>query len=420
MPPKVKLLLQKRVYLKSQIDKLTGLLDAGTVNNVALKLRSIRLTELYREVENQAVELMTVDPRNTHVTEFDEIQDRYYALLARIEGILHAADVSEASTSGLSEGARSDNAVTRDKQKRMKLPDAKLPTFDGKFENWISFQSAFRNMVDSRTELSDVDKLQYLKSTLIGDAANKINIFSIDGANYSKAWDVLVRAYEVKRLLITRHLSLMFNLPVLDKETTAGFMTLADDAQQHVVSLASLGMTIAPETIVHVLETKLPKSAADRWDASIERDEMPSPEQIYEFLYKAAVHASRREKGKTAESARTDNEIPAKRRRVRSSSRALLLNTSTMCQACGTKRHPLFACEKFKELPVPKRIEVVKNAKLCFNCMRSHRDKPCGFSTCTICKRRHNTLLHLKQRATVTRSNAATTKSALENDALKQ
>lgn len=413
MPPKIKLFLQKRVYLKSQIDKLTNLLDTGTVDNIALKLRSARLSEIYHDVENQSVELMTVDPRDVHVIEFDDIQERFYALITRIEGVLHATNTSEASTRGWSEGTQSDSATTREKQRRMKLPDAKLPTFDGQFENWISFKNAFKNMVDSRTELSDVDKLQYLQSALIGEAANKINIFAVDGANYSKAWEMLVRAYEVKRLLISRHLSLILNLPVLDKETSTGFMKLADDAQQHVASLASLGMTIAPETIVRVLETKLPKSAADRWETGIERDEMPSPEQMYEFLYKAAVHASKRERARTAESTRGANETPAKRRRVNSSNRALLLNTSALCPACETKQHPLFACEKFKQLPVPSRIEIVKNAKLCFNCMRSHRGKPCGFSTCTICKRRHNSLLHLEQRAIATRSAAIDTKSDL-------
>lgn len=41
----------------------------------------------------------------------------------------------------------------------MKLPEAPLPTFDGKYENWLTFKNAFTNMIGSRTDLSDVDKL---------------------------------------------------------------------------------------------------------------------------------------------------------------------------------------------------------------------------------------------------------------------
>lgn len=75
-------------------------------------------------------------------------------------------------------------------------------------ENWLSFKNAFKNIIDSQSDLSDIDKLHYLKSALVGEAASKVNLFTIDGVNYAEAWDVLVRAYEVKRL---NHASLIFN-----------------------------------------------------------------------------------------------------------------------------------------------------------------------------------------------------------------
>ena len=45
------------------------------------------------------------------------------------------------------------------KTQRVKLLEVPLPTFDGKVENWLSFKNAFRNMIGSRTDLSDIDKL---------------------------------------------------------------------------------------------------------------------------------------------------------------------------------------------------------------------------------------------------------------------
>jgi len=49
-------------------------------------------------------------------------------------------------------------------------------------------------------DLSDIDKLHYLKSILTGEAAAKVRIFEIEGINYSNAWKILERAYEVKRI----------------------------------------------------------------------------------------------------------------------------------------------------------------------------------------------------------------------------
>ena len=88
-------------------------------------------------------------------------------------------------------------------------------------------------MIGSQSDLSNVDKLQYLKSALT-EAANKLKILPIDNMNYAKAWQLLETAYEVKRILISRYISSILNLPVLKKETTSGLLKLADDVQQHV------------------------------------------------------------------------------------------------------------------------------------------------------------------------------------------
>lgn len=399
MSNKIKLLVQKRTSLKSQITNLANLLEKGTIDNATLKIRSARVTDLYHAFEEYNDELLILDPNDAHHAEFEAVQERFYTLAGKIESVLNVNNRSESSAGMSSEDTRSDDTITRLPRRRIKLPEAQLPTFDGKYEGWLSFKNAFRNIIDSQSDLSDIDKLHYLKSALIGEAANKIKIFSIEGTNYSKAWDVLERAYEVKRVLVSRHLSLLFNLPALEKETTSGLTKLADDTQQHLVSLNALNVSVGPEAIVYLLESKLPKGTLERWENTLERDEFPSLDHMYEFLYKSAVCASKRERSKVNETERNPSEIPQKRKRS-SSNRAFLSNTSHNCIACKTKRHPLYLCDKFKQLSVPKRIEMVRNAKICYNCLRSHRDRPCKFSNCTICQKRHNTLLHLEQYTT--------------------
>lgn len=82
----------------------------------------------------------------------------------------------------------------------------------------------------------------------------------------------------MKRILITKHLSSIFNLIPLDKETTSGSSKLADDMQQHLTSLRTLGVSVNPETTVYTLETKLPKRTLEKWKATFERDELPKPD----------------------------------------------------------------------------------------------------------------------------------------------
>lgn len=163
--------------------------------------------------------------------------------------------------------------------------------------------------------------------------------------------------------------------------------------------LNSLGVSVGPEMSVYLLENKLPKTTLEKWEATLERDDFPKLDQMYKFLYKTAVCASKREKSKIADDERSKGESPIKKKRSYSSNQAFVLNASRNCIACKTKRHPLYLCDRFKRLPVSKRIEVVRNAKVCYNCLRSHRDSPCKFSSCTICQKRHNTLLHLDKYA---------------------
>ncbi|XP_039309629.1 uncharacterized protein LOC113004665 [Solenopsis invicta] len=362
---------------KSQITNLTNLLDKGAVDNAALKLRIARLTDVYHSFEDQNLELEVLDPNDNHQEEFLSLQTRFFDLAGRIESILNVRNASDPSTSSNASQSDAADSVTAVKKRRIKLPEAPLPTFDGKFESWLSFKNAFRSMIGDQNDLTDIDKLHYLRSALKGEAANKIKILEIDGISYAKAWELLERSYEVKRILVHRHISCIVNLPALDKESTAGLTKLADDTQQHLASLAALGASVGTDMIVYHLESKLPKGVLKEWEATLKREELPNLDQLYEFIYKSAVCASRSEKAKTRDSDKAIGEPSAKRKRVHTSNQIFVASASRNCAACKTKRHPLYICETFKQLSVPKRIETVKQAKLCYNCLRSHRDSPC-------------------------------------------
>ncbi|XP_011689978.1 PREDICTED: uncharacterized protein LOC105451309 [Wasmannia auropunctata] len=94
-----------------------------------------------------------------------------------------------------------------------------------------------------------------------------------------------------------------------EKETAFNLSKLADDMQQHVASLNTLGVSAGSEMLVHFMESKLPKVTLEKWDITLERDEFPKPDQMYEFLYKTAVCASKRERSKALESDKNKAEL---------------------------------------------------------------------------------------------------------------
>lgn len=394
MADRIKLLIQKRTSLKSQITSLTNIVEKDRYDKTALKLRMARITDLYHAYEEFNDELELLDPNDNHKDEFVSVQERFYVLASKVDEIVNSSTdlISNPGSSNTISQCNS-SASTVSTKRRVKLPEASLPTFDGQYENWLSFKNSFIAMIDSQSDLSDVEKLQYLKSALSGDAANKIKILSFEGSNYHKAWNLLKRSYEVKRILISRHISLMLNSPTLEKESTDGLSKLADDAQQHVASLALLGVNIPSEILVNVLESKLPKNVAEKWEETLDRDEFPKIDDLYEFLYKTAVRLSKRSRSGTIK--RDDDKSVSLVKKARISNKVFLTNITNNCSACKNKQHPLFKCDQFKLLSIPKRIEFVKKSMLCYNCLRSHRGRACNYINCTICQKRHNTLLHL-------------------------
>ncbi|KYN14787.1 hypothetical protein ALC57_12995 [Trachymyrmex cornetzi] len=367
-----------RTSLKSQLTSISNLLEKE-YDKAALKLRMTRVTHLYHAYEEFNDELILLDPNENHKDEFANVQERFYSLAGKIDELLNST-VSDNTTVG-SNGAASGtcspvdaSAVTVAKRK-IKLPVISLPNFDG--------------------HLSEVEKLQYLQSALKGEAANKLKILTVDGTNYQKAWELLKRAYEVKRVLISRHLSLLINLPILEKETTDGLSRLADDAQQHVTSLNALGVEVGSEILVNILESKLPKNTAEKWEETLKRDEFPKIDELYEFLYRTAVRVSKRARPESFK--REDDKFSPAVKNSRTANKIFTVNLANNCAACKNKVYPLFKCDTFKRLDIPKRIEIVKNAKLCYNCLCSHKGRPCNYTICTICQKRHNTLLHLNR-----------------------
>ncbi|GFX24041.1 integrase catalytic domain-containing protein [Trichonephila clavipes] len=64
------------------------------------------------------------------------------------------------------------------------------------------------------------------------------------------------------------------------------------------------------------------------------------------------------------------------------------------CVLCQSDSHFLNKCPQYKQLSVNKRVELVKNNSLCFNCLNLHRVKFCKSKVlCKCCKKKHHSSL---------------------------
>ena len=75
--------------------------------------------------------------------------------------------------------------------KKVNLPKLMLTHFCGDILQWQSFIDSFRAAVDSNTLLDNIQKFQYLKAQLSGDAVKVIEGLALTNANYTEVLKLL-------------------------------------------------------------------------------------------------------------------------------------------------------------------------------------------------------------------------------------
>ena len=135
----------------------------------------------------------------------------------------------------------SSNSVTLS---RMKLPNRQLPTFTGSYTHWMIFSDLFKDFVDSKSHLSNSEKLNFLKACVKGEAARIIGSISITDANYNIALKLLKDRYENKRSVIEAHLQALWPQPVLKTESALGLRKHLEHTIEHLRAFVEPGQQV--------------------------------------------------------------------------------------------------------------------------------------------------------------------------------
>ncbi|GFV26305.1 uncharacterized protein TNCV_4029481 [Trichonephila clavipes] len=123
------------------------------------------------------------------------------------------------------------------------LPKLHINKYSGNYSEWLDFYNLFESSIHNNNRLSKVDKFNYLKSYLCGNALACINGFPISDDNYDRALDSLKDRFGNKNMLINAHLSNLLNLtPVRNPTDIVGLRNLYDRAETQIRSLESLGV----------------------------------------------------------------------------------------------------------------------------------------------------------------------------------
>ncbi|KYQ49121.1 hypothetical protein ALC60_11735 [Trachymyrmex zeteki] len=121
-----------------------------------------------------------------------------------------------------------------------RLPRIDIPKFNGSPSEWLSFKDLFSSLIIANPTLTSVEKLQYLKTNLIGSASHLLKNTALTADNFQKAWDALISFYENKRLLVHSALHSLMSLKRMTKEPSTEMEQLYTNITQIYRTLETL------------------------------------------------------------------------------------------------------------------------------------------------------------------------------------
>ncbi|XP_058448777.1 uncharacterized protein LOC131428752 [Malaya genurostris] len=309
----------------------------------------------------------------------------------------------------------------------IRLPEINLPKFSGKLEDWCVFRDSFESALGSRSDISSVEKMHYLKGLVQGEAARILDPIKVSEQGYKDAWRTLRLRFENKRLLIKCHIKTLFDSPAMRRESAEELLALIDRFEQQISVLKSLGEPADrwSSILVYQMSIRLDPCTLREWENycskldadnlggtaitsdNIEPDgstSMPSYVTMAIYLQNYARVLQAVSPSMSNVSSRNKPSLTTKAIAfpVTSGQPAEPTNASSTnvakpkaCDMCGDS-HYLYSCPEFRKINLRQRTDLVRQKNLCMNCLRSnsHYARNCSGSRCRTCSKKHHTLLH--------------------------
>lgn len=296
----------------------------------------------------------------------------------------------------------------------IRLPPLTLPSFSGDYSDWTSFLDIFSSSVNANTNLSDSQKLQYLKSSLKGEALSLIQHFAITNANYGEAWEKLKARFGKQKQIIHSHIQKFLDQPAITSLSSANIRQLTNTSDEVIRALKAIQCNSRDPWLIYIMLSKMDNDSKQLWFRTSVKAECPTLEEFFEFLEERcdalesfnpiplsnkrnvpsikSHHSSTSATSSRPYSSSYSNHKPSTSRNNTVHNNQ---SSNSKCIVCSNA-HPLHQCPSFKGWHMASRRDFVKNNNLCFNCMfRSHSVTDCkAKNSCQTCNKRHHTLLH--------------------------
>ncbi len=204
-----------------------------------LETRKELLKTNYKTFQSYQLQLLTLSPDSDKSEEFE---NDYFDILSEINIRLTSyTNKNNSIIPEITEVKSGSLVAPFSPVSNTKLPSIEIPIFDGKnFKEFRPFYEIFFAVIDKNSNLSDVEKLFYLRSYLRGEALALVNTLPIVNSSYIETLNILKNRFDNETMLINSHINSILEIQSVQKGTPSELREFISIVKQQYSSLKNL------------------------------------------------------------------------------------------------------------------------------------------------------------------------------------
>ncbi|KAF0154741.1 MAG: hypothetical protein FD188_3229 [Ignavibacteria bacterium] len=142
-------------------------------------------------------------------------------------------------------------------EQNVRLPKLSLPQFSGSVLHWKGFWDSFQAAVHNKPSVSPINKFNYLKANLEGQALMVVSGLELSNENYDVAVQMLKTRFGDTNRILEAHYSQLQQLPSVSNQLFH-LRTFVDTLELNVRALEALGECTDTNQMLNLFRSKLP------------------------------------------------------------------------------------------------------------------------------------------------------------------
>ncbi|XP_075159166.1 uncharacterized protein LOC142232296 [Haematobia irritans] len=264
--PSLEELKQRRASSKGSMTRIKNVVEGKNIlSHTELECRLGIIESYYKQASYYQNQIERLSPLDDGRADIDEL---YITIKTKILDLIGSGRRHSVTEQSFSVPQHSSS----------RLPNLKLPKFDGKYLEYKNFINTFNNLVHKDPNIPVTEKFNHLLSCLSGEALSTIKAFQVTDENYQSALDRLKERYDNDTLIFLENVTSMFEISKSSKPVPKQLRNIVDTISALYSSLKSLGSyeQICDAFIIHLAMSKVDPETKQKWDEFIDYSKLPS------------------------------------------------------------------------------------------------------------------------------------------------